>query len=174
MKKTILTILQSIFFGIVILVSLILLSSRVAIIGLRSFTVVTGSMEPKVHVGSVIFTLPTKIYKVGDVITFIRGNISVTHRIAGIKNGQYQTKGDANNSADTGLVYKSNIIGKDFLTIPYLGRFTNFLKTIPGFIIFVVLPSLIYIAFEIKSIKEELEKNIEKKLMSKLSGFGKI
>ena len=168
MKKIISIILQTVFFTIIGVTCITLLSSRFAVLGLRSYTVVTGSMEPKVHVGSVVFTLPSKIYKVGDILTFNRGKISVTHRIIAIKNGQYQTKGDANKIADVGLVNKANIIGKDFLIVPYLGRFTAFLKTVPGFILFIFVPMMIYILLEARVIKKEWEKQIEKRVLNKI------
>lgn len=171
-KKIISIVFQTTLFTIVAVICLTLLSSRFAVLGLRSFTVVTGSMEPKVHVGSVVFTLPSKNYKVGQIITFNRGKISVTHRIIAVKNNQYQVKGDANNTADIGLVNKTSIIGRDFLIIPYLGKFTAFLKTIPGFAIFVFFPMLLYILLEARVIKKEWEKEIEKKVLKKVNyGF---
>jgi len=168
MKRIIIIILQTIFLISLGVVCLTLLSSRFAVLGFRSYTVVTGSMEPNVHTGSVVFTLPSKNYRVGDIITFNREKISVTHRIIAIKNGQYQTKGDANKIADVGLVNKVDVIGKDFLIIPYLGRFTGFLKTVPGFIIFIFIPTMIYILLEVRVIKKEWEKEIEKKVLNKI------
>lgn len=169
MKKIISIVLQTIFFSAIAIVCITLLSSRFAVLGLRSYTVVTGSMEPKIHTGSVVFTLPSKTYKVGDVLTFNRGKISITHRIVAIKNGQYQTKGDANKIADPELVDKSNVIGKDILIVPLLGKFTAFLKTIPGFIIFILIPMLIYILLEARVIKKEWEKEVEKRILKKMN-----
>src|SRR5581483_11590867 len=102
-------------------------------------------------------------YAVGDVITFNRGSITVTHRIHAIKNGQFQTKGDANDAIDPELVNKNDVIGKDLLIIPFIAKFVDYLKTAPGFIIFVAFPILIYIAFEIRFIKNEFEKEVKKK-----------
>lgn len=169
MKRIISIILQTIFFIAVVVVCITLLSSRFAVLGLRSYTVVTGSMEPKVHVGSVVFTFPSKIYSVGQIITFNRGKISVTHRILAIKNGLYQTKGDANKTADPELVSKANVVGKDILIIPTLGRFIAFLKTIPGFLLFIFLPMLLYILLEARVIKKEWEKEIEKRVLKKMN-----
>ena len=169
MKKIISIILQTIFFTVIAIVCLTLLSSRFAVLGLRSYTVVTGSMEPKIHVGSVVFTFPSKIYSVGQIITFNRGKISVTHRITAIKNEQYQTKGDANKVEDVGLVNKANVIGKDILIVPELGKFTAFLKTIPGFLLFIFLPMILYILLEARVIKKEWEKEIEKRILKKMN-----
>ncbi len=155
------------FFITIFLIGFTLVTSRFGIIDIHSYTVVTGSMRPKLPIGSVVFTIPAKNYEVGNIITFRRGNISVTHRIVDIKNGRYVTKGDANNAADPQMVVKENIVGRDFLIIPYLGKFTNFLKTIPGFILFLGIPILLHVFLEAKIIKEEWEREIEKKVLQK-------
>lgn len=159
-------------FILIPIILFVLITSRTSLLfGIRSFVVLTGSMEPQVHVGSMVFTIPQNSYGVGDIITFKRGEISITHRIAGIINNQFRTKGDANKSPDPQMVSQSVIIGKDFLIIPYFGKFTNFIKTVPGFLLFIVLPALIFIGFEAKTIKEEWEKEIEKKLLQKMKGI---
>jgi signal peptidase I len=165
MKKTSKIILTMLIFVMVPIILFILVTSRASLLfGIRSFVVLTGSMEPKVHVASMVITAPASSYNTGDIITFNRGNITVTHRIVGIKNGKFQTKGDANNITDPLLVSKSAVIGKDYLIIPFAGRFTEFVKTVPGFIIFIALPILIYIGFELQTIKKEIEKQTEKRI----------
>lgn len=140
----------------------VLVTSRTSVIfGLRTFTVLTGSMEQKIPVASMVITVPSSSYKVGNIITFNRGNITVTHRIVAMKGNMFQTKGDANKTADPQLVSKSSVIGKDYLIIPYIGRFTEFIKTIPGFMIFIFIPIFIFIGFELVSIKKEIEKQTE-------------
>lgn len=157
-------------FGILPAILFILVTSRTDfILGIRSFDVLTGSMEPEISTGSMVFTMDAADYQTGDIITFKRGNISITHRIFAVVNGQYQTKGDANKSPDPQLVKKADVIGRDFFIIPYLGKFTGFLKTLPGFLIFIVLPVLIFIGFEIWNIKEEYKKQIEKKVLAKFN-----
>ena len=172
--KKIYRFLMGFIYILIPIVLYVLITSRTSIFfGNRTFTVLTGSMEPKIHVASIVMTAPASSYKVGDIISFTRGNITVTHRIVAIKGNMFQTKGDANKVADPQLVNKLAIIGKDFLIIPYIGRFTEFIKTVPGFIIFIVLPTFIYIGFEIKTIKTEWEKEIEKKLLKKFSEIEK-
>src|SRR5438128_1455960 len=96
-KKIIQTILVVIIFAVMPIVIFLLITAHTGLLyGIRTFTVLTGSMEPTIHVGSSILTMPTPQYKVGDIITFKRGALTVTHRIFGIKNGQFITKGDAN------------------------------------------------------------------------------
>lgn len=152
----------------------ILLTSRTSfLLGIRSFDVVTGSMEPQIHVGSIVFVRPEITYKVGDVITFTREKITITHRIIAISGENYKTKGDANKQADAEVVKKYDIIGKNILTVPYIGLITNAVKTIPGFIIIIVFPSFLFIAFELHNIKKEWEREIEKKIVNKVKDMEK-
>jgi signal peptidase len=166
--KKFLQIIVSIFFFILFgTVVFTLVSSRFSVYGYHAYNVMTGSMIPVIPVGSLVLVHQGS-YAVGDIITFNRGNITVTHRIHAIKNGQFQTKGDANDAIDPELVNKNDVIGEDLLIIPFIGKFVDYLKTAPGFIIFVAIPILIYIAFEIRFIKKEFEKEIEKKVLTNL------
>ena len=38
--------------------------------GLKLYTVQSGSMEPTIHTGSIIFSVPSDNYQIGDIITF--------------------------------------------------------------------------------------------------------
>jgi len=156
-------------FTIIPVILFILLTSRTNLVtGIRSYIVVTGSMEPVLPTGSVVFTVHRPPYIVGQIITFNRGSITVTHRVVGIKDGKYQTKGDANSDSDPQLVNANDVLGTDFLTVPYLGKFVNFIKTVPGFLLVIALPNLIFIGFELWNIKEEYRKEIERKVLEKL------
>jgi len=160
--KIIKTIIAVFIFTIIPIVLFLLITSRTSLLfGLRSYTVLTGSMVPRIPILSMVLVRPLPTYAVGDIITFNRGDITVTHRIAAIKNGDFQTKGDANKVADSELVNKSDVIGEDFLIIPYIGKFTQFLKSVPGFIIFIAIPILLFIGLELMSIKKEIEKQTE-------------
>lgn len=140
--------------------------------GFNSFTVLTGSMEPLVPVGSVVYVYKSGYYSPGDIISFEAGKINVTHRITGIvrKDGQvfYQTKGDANSSVDSELVNPKNITGEIVFHLPYAGRFIAFLRSVPGFLSFIILPSMVYIGFELWNIKKEIEKVTEQKVLKKV------
>jgi signal peptidase I len=164
-------IFSTLIFLLIPIVLFLLITSRSSILfGIRSYDVLTGSMEPTIHVGSMIFSRPSASYQKGDIITFNRGNITVTHRIFSVDKGSFRTKGDANNAVDPQIVYPGSIIGKDVVIIPNFGKFTSFFKTIPGFIIFIALPILIFIGFETRTFKKEWEKEVEKKLLRKLEG----
>ena len=151
-----------------------LITSRTGMINnIRSFVIMTGSMRPTIPVGAVVYTQQAMQYHKGDIIAFNRDNIIVTHRIKSIikKNNtiSYQTKGDANNVADIQLVSQNAVIGKEYVALPHIGNFILLLRTIPGFAIFIGLPTLFVIILEILNIKKEMEKSIEKKIKARLN-----
>jgi len=104
--------------------------------------VLSGSMEPVYHTGSVIYVKEVDHRELGegDVITFLLNEDTVaTHRIVGVVLDEndpsvirYRTKGDANDTEDGGLVHYKNVIGSPVFTIPYLGYLANYIQSPPG------------------------------------------
>lgn len=150
-------------------------------LGLNFFAVVSGSMEPKIPVGSLIYAGKYKLedLKKDDIITFKvkddkTDNVSVvTHRIyevmkdektEKIKDDQgketekkivsyeFVTKGDANNTIDQRTVPAANIIGLYNWYVPYVGYVTSFVQTGRGFLLLIILPALILIVWELASL----------------------
>lgn len=156
-----------------IIIFTLLTSKTDLVLGVKSYNVLTGSMEPIIQTGSMIFIQPESSYKIGEIVTYKSGDITITHRIVDepIKDGAvyYQTKGDANKSADPKLVAKGQILGAALFHFPVLGKLTSLIKTPIGFVITIVLPTLIFIGFEVWEIKEEYRKEVEKKLLEKLN-----
>ncbi len=112
-------------------------------------TVLTGSMEPILQPGDVIVAKPInpKEVKVNDVISYRNNqNTLVTHRIIELveKDGEvfFQTKGDANNVKDEGLIAPEQLVGSLFFHIPKAGYIANFLKSPFGLILIVSVPLL--------------------------------
>lgn len=133
----------------------------VKLLGMDVFLVQSGSMEPKYHVGSVVYVKPvdTDELKVGDVITYqISSTVRGTHRIVEVvEDGgsrAFRTKGDANEEADLGLVKPSAIVGKVVFSIPLLGYFAAFIQHPPGsyllvsagavILLLILLPDLLF------------------------------
>lgn len=114
----------------------------VRLVGLQVFTVLSGSMEPVYHVGSLIYvkTIDPADLVVGDDISFMLDEDTVaTHRIVGIVPDEndpsvlrFRTKGTANEQEDGSLVHYKNVIGKPVFTIPYLGYIANYIQNPPG------------------------------------------
>ena len=123
MKKFI-KIVTDILLVIVLVIAAVLYIPR--LMGLKTYKVLSGSMEPKYHVGSVVYVEKSSIddIEVGDVITFyINDNTVVTHRVIDKDNDteSFHTKGDANETEDGGSVAYDKVDGKVVLNVPYLG-----------------------------------------------------
>jgi signal peptidase len=169
-------ILKLFLFIVLPLVVFTLITSKTdKVASIRSFVVLTGSMEPTVPVGSIVYSQKssTNAYDPGDIISFKNKNdLTVTHRIAGKKNSKsgmmYQTKGDANNVTDTDSLPEDKVIGKVIFQVPYVGRIINFVKTPMGFLVLIVFPTLLFIAGELWNIKKEIEKEVEKRVLAKV------
>ena len=99
---------------------------------IKPFIVTSGSMEPSIKTGSIIYTVKKSDYNEGDVVTFREDKVNISHRIVGYKNisGQkyYITKGDQNESVDYNLVNTQSIYGKISTTFPFVGRAILFIK----------------------------------------------
>ncbi|MCX6790830.1 MAG: signal peptidase I [Candidatus Gribaldobacteria bacterium] len=159
-------LVYNIFCVILIIVVLFLIVSVFPITGnFKVLVVQSGSMEPTIHTGSVVFVKPSNEYKIKDIVTF--GTISktqtpTTHRIVDIRvqasQPLYTTKGDANNAPDQKEITAKEIVGKVFLDIPYLGYAISFAKTKLGFVLIIVIPALAVILEESVKIKNELNK----------------
>ena len=108
------------------------------VIGFQTYSVLSGSMEPTYHTGSLIYVKKTdpQDIRVGDPITFVLDeNLTVaTHRVIKIDdpNQHFYTQGDANEYPDASPVHYKNLIGKPVFTIPYLGYFAGYVKDPPG------------------------------------------
>jgi signal peptidase len=156
--------LYKLVLSVIIIFSVIIIISSLNIFGRQIFVVMSGSMEPKIRTGSIVLDKKQVDYSVEDVITYRVANSkdTVTHRIIEIKKvGEaiaYQTKGDANDAPDRELVPIDNVVGKVYLSIPFLGYFVAFLKTLPGLIIFIVIPATIIVYQELTNIKSEVQK----------------
>lgn len=129
--------------------------------GYRPLTVLSGSMEPTLPVGSVVISkaVDPATIETGDIVTFaqtgdLTGRTSpfVTHRVTEVVSGDsglsFLTKGDANNSADMDPVLAERVVGKVTLTLPYLGYVTRFVRSPLGLILMIVLPAAILIVWE--------------------------
>ena len=167
--QVLLTALQILLVIFLILTSAILILSNVDNpLNLRVFSVSSGSMEPTISTGSIVFVQKQEAYNVQDIITYAsraNRNATTTHRIIEIFNDadlgriSYGTQGDANEDPDFGITLESQIIGKVIFQIPFVGYFVNFAKTQAGFIVFIVIPATIIIYTELQNIIKEL-KNI--------------
>lgn len=117
-------------FNIYNFVSINILHKDLATInGYALLEVVSGSMEPTIHVGDIIIiNTNDQEYKKDDIITFYDVNGSfVTHRLIEINDEVMVTKGDANDSKDEEM-NANNIVGKMVFRLNGAGKLMASLK----------------------------------------------
>ena len=177
--KKIWNVISSILVALVVLLALLLVGARV--VGLQVFTVLSGSMEPTYHTGSLIYVKKVDPYtiKEGQPITFMLDeNTVATHRVVGIVPDEedptvirFRTKGDANDAEDGGLVHYKNVIGTPIFSIPYLGYVADYIQHPPGMYIAIsggaVLLLLVFLPDVFASDKDEEKKKKRKKSAGK-------
>jgi signal peptidase I len=130
-------------------------------IGMRSFTVMSGSMEPSIHTGDVVIDkrIPPLAARPGDVITFSdpsgRRRL-ITHRVRSIRARgdlvEVVTKGDANNTVERWTVPAGGRIGKVELRVWKLGYPLVYAHSRYGLIALVAIPALLLCIIELRRI----------------------
>ena len=157
---------SSVLVGIVVLLAVALVGVR--IVGLQPYVVLSGSMEPTYHVGSLIYvkSVDYKQLQVGDPITYmISQDTVVTHRIVEVLVDEedpdtlrYFTKGDANDVADGTSVHYKNILGKPVFSIPYLGYLSNYIQNPPGMYVAIAAGALLILLVFLPDVFSDEEK----------------
>lgn len=153
MKKKILEWILSIVLIIVIALAATVIAAPH--FGWQFGKVASSSMEPTLQVGSVVIakSVDLNTLKIGDIITYNKTkDHTVVHRIVGIVPEGFQTQGDANEEADLLTVPPQAVTGKVEYHIPYLGYAADFAKSHWGFIFLLLIPALLLIAKELRSI----------------------
>lgn len=128
--------------------------------GVFPMIVLTDSMKGTFDSGSLIFckTVDAKDVQVGDIICFYdpagNGTTTTTHRVTEVLNAadgsiSWRTKGDNNNTGDTLPVPASSLVGKYSFHIAGVGNLALFMQTVPGLLIFVALPILLLIGYDV-------------------------
>lgn len=131
-----------------------------SIFGVTPLVVLSGSMSgdapDHIEAGDLIFVTKAVAseLEVGDVITFMQGKTVVTHRIIEISTDEsgkllFLTKGDANNTEDTEPVSEADLVGIYRSRIPKVGDLAIFMQTPLGMIIFIGVPLLAFLAYDI-------------------------
>lgn len=154
--KRVWNILTSVIVVLAILLAVALVGVR--LVGLEALIVLSGSMEPTYHTGSILYVRDVDCakLKVNDVITFVvddEGTLA-THRIVEIVPDKedssvlrFRTKGDANDNRDGGLVHYKNVKGKPVFSIPKLGYFANYIQKPPGLYVAISVGALLLLLF---------------------------
>lgn len=159
-------------FGFSLLIAIILAT----ILGYKFMIVSSGSMEPKLPVGSLIMSTPTDYedLELGDIVTMNKGGIYLTHRIEGKRdyngkilplpgeegfsqeawdNGFWYTQGDNSNTPD-GILSEQELIGIVYEEHchTWLGDIVMYIKanTVMLIIYSIILVAFIWVIFWVK------------------------
>ncbi len=134
------------------------------IFGVKPVIVLSGSMSPVFEAESLIFVKKTDTAQLaeGDIICYMTDGTAITHRIDEVKTEDgktsYITKGDANNTVDSTTVSPEQVEGVYIGKINGLGGFAMFMQSTTGMIVFIVVPVLLYLAFDILMRRRESKK----------------
>lgn len=134
-----------------------------SVFGAQAYVVQSDSMAPEFAAGDVIFSEEVNPEELvaGDIITFIsRDSASygqtITHCIRKVTthNGElaFITYGIATGVDDGTPAAASDVLGRYAFRIAGLGSFFEFLKSVPGYIVCILLPFLVIIGLQIANI----------------------
>jgi len=145
--------------------------------GFSIYTIVSPSMTPVINVYDVVVnvkvTSPADI-QVGDIITYKSAaanseGMTITHRVievAQLPDGtyEYMTQGDNNSKPDSLYVTFDNVIGKEIVIIPALGRLQFLIANQKGWLVLLLIPVLIYLIKEMVKLIDlfHLRKKVDK------------
>lgn len=165
--SSIINLTTTILVILIILIAVALVGVR--LVGISPYAVLSGSMEPTYHTGSLVYVkkIDCNDLKAGDPITFMLDKDTVaTHRITKVlpdeedpQTLRFVTKGDANESEDAGTVHCRNIIGTPVFTIPYLGYVSEFINHPPGTYIAIAAAAVILMLAFVPDLFDDENKN---------------
>ena len=130
-----------------------------SVAGVFPMIVLTDSMQGAFDAGSLVICKsadPAEIEE-GDIICFYDpaggGTSTVTHRVVRIETDEegalsFITKGDNNNAEDSTPVPAENLVGVYSFHIANLGSLAMFMQSTQGLILFIALPVLLIIAYD--------------------------
>lgn len=156
---------------VIVIIGIVLVLVVPRLMGYDTYAVLSGSMEPYYHVGSVVLVdkkaEPEEI-EVGDPITFQKtDSMLATHRVVEIdaEKREFVTKGDANDVIDIAPVSFDQMVGKAGISIPWIGYISIYIKTKKGMMAaagVLIILIMLYLIPEILEPEPEKE-NVNKK-----------
>lgn len=129
--------------------------------GHRTFSVLSGSMEPAIHTGDAVVDeqIAPLDARVGDVVTFkdpSRHGQLVTHRLRSVRphggTVSMVTKGDANDAVEHWSVPVGGTIGRVVYRLPSAGRALVAIRGPLGRLLLIALPALGLAGYELRRI----------------------
>lgn len=98
--------------------------------GYGASVVLSGSMEPSLHVNDLVIIRRSEAVQPGDVVVYQSGNLLVIHRVVSVTEDAIVTRGDANNVSDDPISPK-DVKGVMVWAIPGIGALVLALKKPP-------------------------------------------
>ncbi len=146
------------------------------VFGIKTFSIVSGSMEPTINIDDIVIVKKADINDINlnDIITFKIDNETITHRVQNIGYVDniliYTTKGDSNEVTDIETVKYEQIEGKYIGKIPKVGKILSLLKnkTVFGFILLMLLTCYL---LQKKSISKKIERKEKREKFERKMGL---
>ena len=144
-----------------LLIGLVLAAGLPTVVGLRGFTVMSGSMEPAISTGDIVVNrqIVATAAKTGDVVTFSDPEGSgklITHRVTSItpdgRQLRFITKGDANSGVERWSIPTGDRIGRVVYKLPQLGFYFAWTRKPFGLVGLVGVPALLLGGMELRKI----------------------
>jgi signal peptidase len=167
---------------IVVLFAVSLLFVGIRALGMATFVVTGGSMEPTIHKGSLVIDEPVTADKLrlGDIITFDHYDQTTTHRIVGVEGTatgtMFSTKGDANQVTDPEPITFPGRVGLVKLSVPGLGYAVAWMQyiwrlgaTLVAAIIFFGCAALVFLRKDTKAVPVRTPKKIQTRPLAPLT-----
>ena len=183
-KKSIVRHILLIILGLVLGLNLYLANARGVVgnqmpmpFGTGAAVVMSGSMEPTLSKGDLIFVRKAETFHTGDIVVYQSDSMLVVHRIVSLYGSTVVTQGDANNTADEPIDL-SQVKGVVQFHIPFMGTILELVKTPAGTLLILLLAfALVELSFrrqkeqddqdmeqvkaEIRRLKDELHEDSE-------------
>jgi signal peptidase len=145
----------------VVLVGFALATHVAPLAGRQLFIIIGGSMEPAIPIGALVVAAPTDAMTItpGRVVTIRADNgVVITHRVKSVvdlpEGRFFELKGDANESADSGLAPARAIVGTADQYIPYAGYALAFLSKPAGLIAALSVLGALFVAYMLLKLLE--------------------
>jgi signal peptidase I len=166
--KKVFQFLSWILILVLILEVFVIFAEKVKVIPYILFVVESESMEPELEKGDLILVQRKNDYHIDDVITFYpnsRRDKTYTHRLIRIDNIRgknfFRTKGDNNQVEDPFLLENVDIVGKVVYEMENIGKGILFLRSVPGIILFMIVPCSILFTIHIQEIIMTIEELLD-------------
>jgi signal peptidase len=126
------------------------------------YVVMSDSMKPTFSSGDTVVVASPDSFLSGDIaqgriITFSHNDNLVTHRVVSIEGDRIHTRGDGQEENDPWTVSRAfDVKGSYLFHVPYIGLVSNFIRTKTGWLVTVIVPTLVLLMFIIVEIVKEV------------------